>query len=119
LETLAADTEKGTVKDIKGADNKFGRADLALAQSHQIKAKEYWAKKETVRTGDEMNAGALFLEQSAHWTASEAKSGVSTVVGDTRMLAAKLTEGSKYAVEQVDKGIDDLGKAVSDLGRKA
>ncbi len=119
LEKLAADTEKGTVKDVNVADNKFGRADLALAQSHQIKAKETWAKKETVKTGDEMNAGALFLEQSAHWTGSEAKAGVSAVVGDTRMLAGKLTEGSKYAVEEVGKGIDDLGKAVSDLERKA
>jgi hypothetical protein len=119
LEKLATDTEKGTVKDVKEADNKFGSADLALAQSHQIKAKESWAKKETVRTGHEMNAGALYLEQSAHWTASEAKAGVSAVIGDTRMLAGKLTEGSKYAVEEVGKGIDDLGKAVSDLGRKA
>jgi hypothetical protein len=119
LEKLATDTEKGTVKDAREADDRFGRADLALAQSHQIKAKETWAKKETVRTGDEMNAGALFLEQSARWTASEARSGVSTVVGDTRMLAGKLTDGSKYAVDEVGKGIDDLGKAVSNLGRKA
>jgi hypothetical protein len=119
LEILATDMEKGMVKDVKDADNRFGRADLALAQSHQTKAKETWAKKETVRTGDEMNAGALFLEQSAHWTASEARSGVSAVVGDTRMLAGKLAEGSKDAVEGVEKGIDNLGKAVSDLGRKA
>ena len=66
-----------------------------------------------------MNAGALFLEQSAHWTGSEAQAGVSAVVGDTKMLAGKLTEGSKYAAEEVGKGIDDLGKAVSDLARKA
>lgn len=118
LEKLATDTRKGTVKDVKSADNKFGRADLALAQSHQVKAKESWAKKETVKTGDEMNAGALFLEQSAHWTASEAKSGVTAVVGDTRMLAGKLADGSKYAVEEVGKGIDDLGKGISDLERK-
>jgi hypothetical protein len=95
LEALAADTEKGTVKDVKDVDIRLGRADQALALSHQIKAKESWAKKETVRTGDEMNAGALFVEQSAHWTASEAKSGASAVVGDTRTLAAKLKEGSK------------------------
>ena len=75
-------------------------------------------KNETIRTGDEMNAVALFLEQCAHWTASEAKSGVSAVVGDTRMLDAKLTEGSNYAVE-VGKSIDELGKAVPDLDRGA
>jgi hypothetical protein len=45
LEALAADTEKGTVKDVKDVDIRLGRADQALAQSHQIKAKESWAKK--------------------------------------------------------------------------
>jgi len=87
-------------------------------RNHTKSKQESWVKNETIRTGDEMNAVALFLEQCAHWTASEAKSGVSAVVGDTRMLDAKLTEGSNYAVE-VGKSIDELGKAVPDLDRGA
>jgi hypothetical protein len=66
-----------------------------------------------------MKAGALLLEQSADWAGSEAKAGVSAVVRDTRTLAGKLTEGSKYAVEEVDKGIDELGKEISGLGHEA
>jgi hypothetical protein len=65
-----------------------------------------------------MKAGALLLEQSADWTGREAKSGVSAVVRDTKMLAGKLIDGSEYAVEKVGKGIDDLGKAISDLASK-
>jgi hypothetical protein len=118
LEKLAVDARRGTVKDVAEADNTFRRADHALAQSHQVKAKESWAKKESVRAGYEMKAAALLLEQSADWAGSEAKTDVSAVVRDTRMLAGKLTEGSRYAVEEVDKGIDDLGHAISDLGRK-
>jgi hypothetical protein len=119
LEKLAVDTQKGTMTDVAKADTIFERADRALAQSHQIKAKESWAKKETVKAGYEMKAGALFLEQSADWTGSEAKASVSAVVRESRMLAGKLTEGSGYAVEEVGKGIDELGKAISDLGQKA
>ncbi|MGD1094765.1 MAG: hypothetical protein ABSB35_22575 [Bryobacteraceae bacterium] len=119
LANLAAATRKGTVKNVAEADNIFERADHALAQSHQVKAKESWAKKETVKAGYEMEAAALLLEQSAGWAGSEAKSGVSAVVADTRTLAGKLTEGSRYAVEEVDKGIDELGKAISDLVHKA
>jgi len=119
LGKLATDTKKGTVKSVREGDNAFASADRALAQSHQIKAKESWAKKETVKTGYEMKAGARLLEQSAAWAGSEAKSGVSTVVGDTRTLAGKLADGSGYAEGEVDKDIDQLGKEISDLGHKA
>jgi hypothetical protein len=119
LEKLAVDTKRGTVKDVAEADDTFRRADHALAQSHQVKAKESWAKKETVRAGYEMKAAALLLEQSAGWAGSEAKSGVSAVVADTRKLAGKLTAGSVYVVDEVDRGIDELGKAISNLVHKA
>jgi len=115
LEKLAVDMRRKAANNLSEMDNSFRRADRALAQSHQIKAKESWSKKETVRAGYEMKAGALLLEQSADWAGSEAKSGVSATVRDTRMLAGKLTEGSAYAVEEVGKGIDDLGKAISNI----
>ncbi len=119
LDQLAIDTKNGTVKSVREGDNAFEHADRALAQSHEIKAKESWAKKETAKTGYEMKAAALSLEQSAAWAGSEAKSGVSTVVSDTRTLAGKLADGTGYAAEQVDKGIHELGKEISDLGQKA
>jgi len=119
LGKLAVDTKKGTVKSVQEGDGAFARADRALAQSHQVKAKESWAKKETVKTGHEMKAGARLLEQSAAWAGSEANAGVSAVVTDTRTLAGKLADGSGYAAEEVDKGINHLGKEISDLGHKA
>jgi hypothetical protein len=119
LAKLAVAARKGTVKNVADADNIFERADHALAQSYQAKAKESWAKKETAKAGYEMKAAALLLDQSAGWAGSEAKSGVSVVVADTRMLAGKLTAGSVYAVDEVDKGIDELGKAISGLVHKA
>lgn len=115
LEKLAVDMRRKAANNLSEMDNSFRRADRALAQSHQIKAKESWSKKETVRAGYEMKAGALLLEQSADWAGTEAKSGVSAIVRDTRMLAGKLNEGSAYAVEEVGKGIDDLGKAISNI----
>jgi len=120
LEKLAVDmTDNRREKSIVEADQSFGRADRALARSHQVKAKESWEKKETAQASYEMKAAALNLEQSAGWAGGEAETGVSAVVRDTRMLAGKLTEESGHAVGEVDKGIDDLGKAISNLGHKA
>ena len=51
LEKLASDTKKGSVKDVKEADNRFGRADLALAHSHQIKAKETLGEERNRQNG--------------------------------------------------------------------
>jgi len=105
-------------KSIVEMDQSWGRADRALAQSHQVQAKEDWQKKETAKAGYEMKAAALNLEESADWAGSEAKTGVSAVVRDTRLMAGKLTAGGEYAAGEVDKGIDDLGHAISGLGQK-
>jgi hypothetical protein len=105
-------------KSIIEMDQSWGRADRALAQSHQVQAKGDWQKKETAKAGYEMKAAALNLEESARWAGGEAKTGVSAVVRDTRLLAGKLTAGGEYAAGEVDKGIDDLGRAISGLGQK-
>jgi hypothetical protein len=118
-EKLAVDmTDNRREKSTVEMDQSWGRTDRALAQSHQVKAKESWEKKETAKAGYEMNAAALNLEESADWAGSEAKPGVSAVVRDTRLLAGKLISGGEYAAGEVDKGIDDLGHAISGLGQK-
>jgi hypothetical protein len=119
LEKLSLDMAPNwRVKSIVEMDQSWGRADRALAQSHQVQAKEDWQKKETAKAGYEMKAAALNLEESADWAGREAKTGVSAVVRDTRLMAGKLTAGGEYAVGEVDKGIDDLGHAISGLGQK-
>jgi hypothetical protein len=119
LERLAVDLtdnrrEKSTVK----MDQSWGRADRALARSHQVQAKASWRKKETAKAGYEMRAAAVNLDESAGWAGSESKTRVSPVVRDTRSLAGKLIAGGEYAAGEVDKGIDDLGHAISGLGQK-
>jgi len=119
LEKLALDMAPNwRGKSIVEMDQSWGRADRALAQSHQVQAKEDWQKKETAKAGYEMKAAALNLEESAGWAGGEVKTGVSGVVSDTRLMAGKLTAGGEYAAGEVDKGIDDLGHAISGLGQK-
>lgn len=118
LDRLAKNVEKGSVKDVKDLDNAFARADEALALSHQIKANEAWDKKELAKVEHELKAGTKHVEDAAAWTGAEAKSAVAATVRDTRTLAAKLADGSGYAVEEVGKGINDLGKTIADLGQK-
>jgi hypothetical protein len=119
LEKLALDMAPNWREQrIVEMDQSWGRADRALAQSHQVQAKEDWRKRETAKAGDEMKAAALNLEESAHWTGCEARTGVSAVVRDTRLMAGKLAAGGEYAAGEVDKGIDDLGHAIAGLGQK-
>jgi len=119
LEKLAVDMAPNwRVKSIVEMDQSWGRADRALAQSHQVQAKGDWQKKETAKAGYEIRAAALNLEESADWAGGEAKTGVSAVVRDTRLLGGKLTVGGEYTVGEVDKGIDELGHAISRLGQK-
>jgi hypothetical protein len=119
LENLAVDmTDNRSKKSTVEMDQSWGRADRALAQAHQVQAKRDWQKKETAKAGYEMKAAALNLEESADWAGSEAKTGVSAVVRDTRLMAGKLTAGGEYAAGEVDKGIDDLGHAIAGLGQK-
>jgi hypothetical protein len=119
LEKLSLDMAPNwRVKNIVEMDQSWGRADRALAQSHQVQAKEDWQKKETAKAGYEMKAAALDLEESADWAGGQAKTGVSAVVRDTRLMAGKLTAGGEYAVGEVDQGIDDLGHAIARLGQK-
>lgn len=118
LDRLAKNVEKGSAKDVKDLDNAFGRADEALALSHQIKANEAWDKKEAGKVERELKASAKHLENAAAWVGTEAKTAAADAIRDSRLLAAKLAEGSGYAIEEVGKGINDLGKNIADLGQK-
>ena len=119
LEKLAVDmTDNRRQKSTVAMDQSWGRADRALAQSHQVQAKRDWQKKETAKTGYEMKAAALNLDESAGWSDRGAKTRVSPVVRDTRSLAGKLIAGGEYAAGEVERGIDDLGHAISGLSQK-
>jgi len=119
LEKLAVDmTSNRRERSIVEEDQSWGRADRALAQSHQVQAKASWQKKETTKAGYEMKAAALNLEESAEWAGGEEIKGVSVVVKDAMLVGGKLIAGGEYAVGEVDKGVDDLGHAISGLGRK-
>jgi len=114
LDKLAADMKNNRrERSIVEADQSFGRADRALAQSHQVRAKASWRKKETTKAGYEMKAAALSLEESAEWAGREEIKGVSAVVQDAKLLGGKLIAGGEYAAGEVDKGVDDLGHAIS------
>jgi hypothetical protein len=119
LDKLAGDmTNNRRERSIVEADQSFGRADRALAQSHQVQAKASWQKKETAKAGYEMKAAALNLEESAEWAGREEIKGVSAVVKDAKLLGGKLVAGGEYAVGEVDKGVADLGHAISGRGQK-
>jgi hypothetical protein len=118
LENLAKGVERGTVTSEEKLKDTFARAYQALANHHYLKASEFWAKKKTKETGQALTAAAQYLEQTARWSGRKLESGTAEVVNTVRMLGGKLIAGAAYGVEEVGKGIKEIGSELSKLGKK-
>ncbi|TAK09156.1 hypothetical protein EPO44_01635 [bacterium] len=118
LEKLADDLEKGTVTSVKTLDETFARADHALAEHHYAKASESWAKRETVRAGEDLKAAGVYLEHGLAWSGQKVESGTRDVLRDSRILAGKLIEGTGWVPDEVGKGLASVGKEIEKFGKR-
>ena len=94
----------------------FARSYEALAQHQYLKASESWAKKKTKETGQALTAAAQYLEQTARWSGRQLETGTAEVVSYVRTVAGKLIKGTGYGVEEVGKGITEIGHAAFKTG---
>jgi hypothetical protein len=118
LEKLAADVEKGTVTSGKELDNAFARAHYALARNYYLKASEFWAGKETSKTGHNLKSAAGGLERGLAWAGHKAETGTQTAIRDARAAGDKLIKDEGWVKDEVDKGIKDLGEEIEKLSKK-
>jgi hypothetical protein len=118
LEKLAQDVEQGTVTSGEKLKETFARSYQALAHNQYLQASESWAKKKTQETGQALTAAAQYLEQTARWSGRKLESGTAEVVNYVRLVGGKLIKGADYGVEEVSKGIKEIGRELSKLGKK-
>jgi hypothetical protein len=118
LEKLAKDVEKGTVISEQKLKETFARSYQALANHHYLKASESWSKKKTKETGQALTASAKYLEQTARWSGRKLETGTTEVVNYVSMVGGKLIKGTGYGAEEVDKGLKEMGRELSRLGKK-
>ena len=118
LDQLAKDVEQGTVTSGKKLKDAFARSYEALAHHHYLKASESWTKKKTKETGQALTAAAEYLEQAARWSGRQLETGTAEVVNYARTVGGKLIKGAGYGVEEVGKGIKEIGNELSKLVKK-
>jgi septum formation inhibitor MinC len=110
LEQLAGDVEKGTETSEEKLKETFARSYQALANHQVIKASESWAKKKTKETGEALTAAARYLEETVRWSGRKLETGTAEVVHYARTVGGKLKKGTAYGVEEVGKGIKEIGR---------
>jgi len=118
LDKLADSVEKGAVKSDKQLKDAFSRAEHAVANNYYVKATDSWAGKATKETGEALNAAAEHLEQAANWSGHKLKAGATKAVKEGREVSAKLVAGTGYVREDVEKGLKNMGDAISEFGKK-
>lgn len=118
LEQLAGDVEQGAVSSEEKLKDTFARAYQALANHHYLKAAESWARKKTKETGQALTAAARYLEQTAKWSGRKLETGTANVVSTVRQVGGKLIKGAGYGVEEVGKGLKEIGGELSKLDKK-
>ncbi len=118
LEQLAKEVEKGTVTSEDKLKETFARSYEALAHHQYLKASESWAKKKTKETGQALTAAAQYLEETARWSGRKLETGTADAVSYARTVGGKLIKGAGYGVEEVGKGIKEMGRELSNLVKK-
>lgn len=117
LKSLSAEVDRGHVRDPLIIDEAAGRAHTALAKFHQVRAEELWSKEKARDAGRELRAAAHHLQRGAVWLGQGTDNAIRTASGDARALSGQL-EGAGYAPEQVDDGIQAVGREIDRLGWK-
>jgi len=117
LDKLADSVEKGAVKSDKQLKDAFSRAEHAVANNYYVKATDSWARKATKETGEALKSAAEHLEQAANWSGHKLKAGASKAVKEGREVSGKLVEGTGYVREDVEKGLKNMGDAISEFGK--
>jgi hypothetical protein len=118
LSKLAAMVEKGVVKSAQELDRAFVDAFHVLAEYHYWKALESWAKEETMKAGQELEAASAYLARGIEQAEGKMKSGVRSVIEESHLLAGKLMQGGGWAKAEAEKQIQALGGEIENLGKK-
>jgi len=118
LEKLAGEMEKGTVKTVKEMEMAFARAYNALAANSHMKSAEAWAKKESKKAGDDLEAAAGELEKSYAWAGQKVEAGTQKVIDESKALSKKMKEGASQASAETGKAMKSLEDEIRTFGRK-
>jgi hypothetical protein len=118
LDRLADRVGQGAVRDERSVAGAFARAEHALALAHRSAAADAWARNEYQRTGHELKAAAVGLEDAAGWIGGTAEAGISASVSAARRVGDALVAEGAWTRDEVARALESLGRGIDTLGRK-
>jgi hypothetical protein len=113
---LALDIRRGEVRSPDQFDGSVRGLDGVLARHHWERATHAWERRETAKAGQELRAAADATERAAHRAGLDTEVATRDVVRGARLVSGKLIDGAGWTVDEVGKGIADLGAAIDRLG---
>jgi hypothetical protein len=116
LESLGKRIETRMVHRVEELDSAMARAYHSVAE-HQFRVgQRLWTNREHRQAGWRIRAAADNLERAAATTNQRASAATQTAIKDSRILASRMVQGTGYAVDEVGKTFEALGKQVETFG---
>jgi len=121
LNDLANRIEMNTVADASELDEAFGRANYALANHRQLKAKEYHEKGEEEKASNELRAAASNIERGFGWAGEKMGEGAITTINGARLLTGKVIQAPGWVISKTGRALAAVGrgagKGIGAVGR--
>jgi valyl-tRNA synthetase len=118
LEKLADDVKKGIVTSVKGIEEAFARAYVALASDSHIKSTEAWTKKQAAKAGDALDSATKYLERSLAWAGQKVEASTKEAIKKSEDVSLKLKKKGSVVAEEVGKGLKDMGNEIEKFGKR-
>jgi hypothetical protein len=118
LEKLSDAVKKGTVTSVKGIEEAFARAYVALASDSHIKSTEAWTKKQAAKAGDSLDSATKYLERSLAWADQKVEASTKEAIKKSEDISLKLKKKGSVVAEEVGKGLKDMGNEIEKFGKR-
>jgi hypothetical protein len=116
LDKLAVRVEERGIQSVREFDNRLARAFHTIAQHHVDSGRVAWQAREYRLAGRRLRAAADNLETALRFSGQRVSDATQETIRGSRMISAKLIEGSGYAVDDVGRAFEGLGREVENLG---
>jgi len=121
LEKLAIDVEMNTIADAAALDAVFARANYALANHRNLKAKQFLEEGDEKRAAVEMQSAAGYAERGFGWAGEKMEDSAIATIRGARLVTGKAIQAPGWAISKTGRVLAALGRgtgrAIGAVGR--
>ena len=118
LQALATDVERGEYVPSERFGHVFARVHYNLARANQQVAEDAWARKNTERARQALNAAMTNLKQGFVWSGHEMEASAVDFSRKIESLCAKMVKATGWKDKEVEAAVNFVGAEISQLGKE-